>query len=413
MPNLADRDLQRPPEEPAADRYALFMIGIDTVAAVEELYGEALAETVIAEVQERLARAVPPVATLWRAEHRSFGLSVPGMGRTGAGIMAAELQGALALEPVATESGPVGLSLSIGAAVGGADEKGLLGEAARHALSEARAAGCGSFRIAPNPTAVAQAREDLRAGAEAAMSAIDAERLTIAFQPVVRAVGGPVIAFHECLVRIRDKDGALVPARRFMPAVERLGLAPLIDRQVLGLAMAELRQQRSARLSINIFPQTMQDLPWLLRFEELVGAHPDCAERLIIEVTETAAMLEPERTRAFMDRLRSTGVAFALDDFGVGHTSFRQLREFRFDMLKIDGSFIADIARNADNRFFVRMLAQIAERFDMMTIAEFVQGPAEARILADLGIGFFQGYHYGKPGLVLAPVPDGETAAQA
>ncbi len=114
-------------------------------------------------------------------------------------------------------------------------------------------------------------------------------------------------------------------------------------------------------------------------------------------------MLEPARTLDFMDRLRRQGCAFALDDFGMGHTSFGSLRDFRFDIIKIDGSFITDVTTNPDSRFFVSKLVEIGAHFDMMTVAEFVQGPAEARILRDLGVEYFQGFYFGSPSLVLDP----------
>jgi EAL domain-containing protein (putative c-di-GMP-specific phosphodiesterase class I) len=114
-------------------------------------------------------------------------------------------------------------------------------------------------------------------------------------------------------------------------------------------------------------------------------------------------MLDPARTQDFMDRLRRSGCAFALDDFGMGHTSFGNLRDFHFDIIKIDGSFITDVTTNPDNRFFVQKLVEIGRQFDMMTVAEFVQGPAEARILRDLGVEYFQGFYFGSPCLVLDP----------
>jgi EAL domain-containing protein (putative c-di-GMP-specific phosphodiesterase class I) len=170
---------------------------------------------------------------------------------------------------------------------------------------------------------------------------------------------------------------------------------------VLVLALDTLAHQPGIRLSINIFPQTMQDAQWMMLFDEGTRRDPELAERLIIEVTETAAMLEPARTLAFMNRLRRKGCAFALDDFGMGHTSFGSLRDFRFDIIKIDGSFITDVTTNADSRFFVEKVVEIGRHFDMMTVAEFVQSPADARILHDLGVEYFQGFYFGSPSLIL------------
>ena len=106
-----------------------------------------------------------------------------------------------------------------------------------------------------------------------------------------------------------------------------------------------------------------------------------------------------------MERLRGHGVSFALDDFGTGHTALRYLRDFRFDILKIDGRFVRDIELGSDDAFILERMIEIARRFEMMTVAEAVQTPAEARCLAELGIEHFQGFHFGCPSLMLEPTP--------
>jgi EAL domain-containing protein (putative c-di-GMP-specific phosphodiesterase class I) len=190
-----------------------------------------------------------------------------------------------------------------------------------------------------------------------------------------------------------------------MPEVERLGLGPLVDRQVLKMTFETMAQHPNARLSINVFPQTMLDRQWMTLFEETVAREPDVSERLILEVNESCSMLEPARTRAFMERLRGYGVCFALDDFGARHAALHHLRDFRFDILKIDSQFVRDIELGSDNAFFVETLVGIARRFDMMTVAEAVQDATEARRLAELGIEHFQGFYFGCPGLMLGPTP--------
>ena len=110
------------------------------------------------------------------------------------------------------------------------------------------------------------------------------------YPPVVSASGHNRAAFHECLVRVREKSGKLIAGAEFMPAMEQLGLATLIDRQVLVMALDALARQPGIRISINIFPQTMQDAQLMILFDEGTSRDPTLAERLIIEVTETAAM---------------------------------------------------------------------------------------------------------------------------
>ncbi len=119
------------------------------------------------------------------------------------------------------------------------------------------------------------------------------------------------------------------------------------------------------------------------------------AERLILEVTETSAMAMPDLVTVFMQDLQQRGVAFALDDFGAGYTSFRYLRDFYFDIVKIDGQFIKGIADNPDNQVLTQALLDIARHFDMFTVAESVETAKDAQYLMELGIDCLQGYYFG------------------
>lgn len=394
------RGTNRPPRS-GSGQHGLILLGLDNIRALEDLFGEPLGDEVMDAVHERIARVVPAGARIWRAEHRRLALAVRGLDRTGISALVARLQGAVAHDAIATSQGPVAVTLGAGCILTRDEDTPAQLAATRGALSEAMASGVGCIRLTEETGATEQRRQHTVAAATLAMGAIRNGDLMIAYQPVVPAAGGRRAAFHECLVRIRDGAGNLVRAGAFMPAMEWLGLAPLIDRHVLVMALDSLSRQPGIRLSINIFPQTMQDAQWMMLFDEGTRHDPSLAERLIIEITETAAMLEPARTRAFMDRLRRKGAAFALDDFGMGHTSFGSLRDFRFDIVKIDGSFVTDIVTDPDKRFFVSKLAEIGAHFDMMTVAEFVESAAEARVLRELGVECLQGFHFGRPSLML------------
>lgn len=383
--------------------HALVLLGVDNITALESLFGEDIGEEVMAAVAARIARVVREGDRVWRAGHRRIAVAARGVDRATVSSFVSRVQAAVAHDAIATSQGPVAVTVAAGCLVTEDADEGARLAAARQALMEAMGSGVGCIRFAEEAGGAVRERRHAVAAARLAMGALRNGELMIAFQPVVSATGESRAAFHECLVRLRDQEGRLVAAGEFMPAMEQLGLAPLIDRHVLILALDTLRRQPGIRLSVNIFPQTMQDAQWMMLFDEGTREDPALAERLIIEITETAAMLDPARTRAFMERLRHRGAAFALDDFGMGHTSFGSLRDFRFDIIKIDGSFVTDVTMNPDSRFFVSKLVEIGRYFEMMTVAEFVQGAAEARILRDLGVEYFQGFYFGTPSLVLAP----------
>lgn len=388
--------------------HAMLLVAIDNLFPLEQFFGDAMVNDILRVSYDRLSSCVPRVGTLWQPQARRFAITVPGMPEAGARNLAAVLQAAIARDPIETSVGPVAVTASVGCAV--ADNASLesLGTAANDALIDAMATGVGTVRIARSAEHVRTHRARVMCIAQTTMEALGAGYLTIAYQPVISAQGGKTIAFHECLARISLETGDLMSAAEFMPTAERLGLATIIDRQILVIALDTLKTHPTARLSINLFPQSMQDAEWLTLFRNAVRETPGLADRLIVEITETGAIQDPIRTRRFMNTLREAGVCFALDDFGAGHTSFGQLRQFRFDIVKIDRSFTKDVSTNPDNRFFVETLVSIADRFEMMSVAEGVQNEADAKLLAEMGVGYFQGYFFGRPSLVLEPSPEPE-----
>lgn len=396
-------------EEPAIrpGSPALLAIGIDNLSFLEELLGESIGAEVVAEVGRRLRSVVPQGCTTTVTRHRRLVVRMPDTHLALVRSMFESLQAVAAAEAIETEHGPVAVTLSGGCAIAQLSEADAAADrlhcSALQALHLAMSRSIGSFELARTDEDLVQQRARLLEASRAAVGGIDAGQLTLAYQPVFRASGGLSISFHECLLRLRQPEGELLTAAAFMPEVALLGLAPLIDRRVLDMAFAALAQHPNVRLSVNVFPQTMQDRRWMTLFERALARDPSAAERLILEVTETCLTMDPARTREFMERLRRYGVCFALDDFGARHAALHYLRDFRFDILKIDGRFVRAIQPGSDNAFFVETLTNIARRFDMMTVAEAVQGPSEARCLAELGIEHFQGYYFGCPTLMLGP----------
>ena len=401
-----------------SDQAVRLAIGIDNLALLEELFGQDLGHEVVDEVRHRISHVVPQAADVAETHNHRFVISLDRMNEPKAVALAERIQEEAAADTVSTTHGLLGVTLTVGIAFGAAGNEAsvkALACTALHAMHAARSEGVGNLRIARDEAALLESRTRLLSASRATLGSGGCENLAVAFQPVVSSEGSRTISFHECLARITCPDGRVLTASSFMPAIESLGLAPVIDRHMLVKVLEVLTLHPGARFSINIFPQTMQDRQWLELFECGVRTDPSLAERLIVEITETAAMLEPARTARFIDRLREHGVSFAMDDFGAGHTSIRHLRDFRFDMIKIDGRLINGVDTDPDAAFLVEKLVQIAERFEMMTVAEAVQSQSEARTLYELGVEFFQGFRFGSPSLILEPTasPMPVVAAQA
>lgn len=222
-------------------------------------------------------------------------------------------------------------------------------------------------------------------------------RIVFHYQPVVRAANPRFPAFFETLARMRQPNGEVRPAGSFLPSVEAGPIGRAVDRLALVNALAVLAAHPGIRLAINMSPRSMGDAEWLDILAEGARRDRGACGRLILEITEAAAMEDPGQTVDFMDHARRSGCAFALDDFGAGATSFRYFRDFRFDMVKIDGSFVAGIAAARDAQVLVECLMAVARHFEMITVAERVETEADATWLRALGIDCLQGWLYGRP----------------
>jgi diguanylate cyclase (GGDEF)-like protein/PAS domain S-box-containing protein len=284
------------------------------------------------------------------------------------------------------------------------------------ALYEAKAQGrnCRMLydRTKPDHQPVSRGRswtERLRAG-------VEEDRFVLHAQPI-RGICAEEAERYELLLRLRDEDGTLIGPGAFLQNAERFNLMGEIDRWVLGRAVRLLEAHERAgndiSLSVNVSGRTMNDLDFADELAVLLADHPVAPGRLILEVTETAAIVNLDRARELALELRALGCRFALDDFGSGFASFTYLKHLDFDYLKIDGEFIRQLSRTPTDQLVVRAVVDIARGLDTKTVAEFVGDDPTVELLRSLGIDYGQGYHLGRPGpleLVL-PALDEPVAA--
>lgn len=263
------------------------------------------------------------------------------------------------------------------------------------------------YRLVPNaikseeriPATELTQSETQTANMKRVASALAENRLMVAFQPVVSARNAKIPAFQECLVRIEDRNGEIIPAAHFMPDVESTDLGRLVDRHVLRKVLTILETNPRMRLSINLSAKGIGDIEWFNILKEFCARAPQCGELLIVEITESSMLELTPHDIDFLFEIRALGCSIALDDFGAGHTSIAHLGKFRFDFLKIDGSFLQNFSQNADAQFLVKSMISIARHFEMVSVAEMVDNQADADLLKDLGIDCLQGFHFGKPTL--------------
>lgn len=231
--------------------------------------------------------------------------------------------------------------------------------------------------------------------------ALEAQNAQLAFQPVVTSEAPSKIAFYEGLIRVRDENGRIIPAAQFMESIEEHDLGREIDCASLRLGLATLARYPNLRLSINMSARSMADGKWRRILEEGLFRAPKVADRLILEISETSAMLLHEVLVRFMSEMQPLGVSFALDHFGGGMTAFKHLKDFFFDLVKIDRCFTKGVDQNPENQVLIAALIEVAHQFEMFTVAEGVESEEEAQILRALGVHCLQGYHFGVPRLHL------------
>jgi EAL domain-containing protein (putative c-di-GMP-specific phosphodiesterase class I) len=242
--------------------------------------------------------------------------------------------------------------------------------------------------------------EERRSWAERVRAALHDDALLLYQQPILELASGQV-SQYELLVRMEGPDGGIVLPEEFLPVAERFDLVQAIDRWVVRRAIALLAESERARrelvLEVNLSGRSMGD-PQLFELleRELKRTRID-ASRLVLEITETAAIENMEEARAFAERLAALGCRLALDDFGSGFGSFYYLKHLPFDYLKIDGDFVRNLTRTAVDQAVVRSIVQIAESVGYETIAEFVSDEATLQAVREYGVHFAQGYHIGVP----------------
>ena len=392
------------------DAGACLVFGIDQLAMINSAYGYQAGDRVLCEIGSRLDECLRPSDTIGRIAGDRFGAVLGRVDQNFAVRAAERVVHEIRRTPVETPAGPVRITGSAGICLFPHQATAALDAMAKAegALREAKAQGrnrSGLYQVTE-----AQ-RETYRASmgiGDEVQQAMKEGRLSFAYQPIV-AAGAHTPVLHECLLRLHRPDGEVVPAGKFVPVVEQIGLMRALDRRVLDLSVEELSRYPDATLAVNISGLTATERSWQRALVAKLKDRRDLAQRMVIEITETAALKDIEETARFIAAAQDLGCRVALDDFGAGYTTFRHLKALTVDIVKIDGSFVRNIAEDPHNQLFVRNLIALARSLNLVTVAEFVETRAEAEILAHEGAELLQGYYFGRPSLD-APWPERGSA---
>lgn len=232
-------------------------------------------------------------------------------------------------------------------------------------------------------------------------AALEQNQFVLYMQPF-KSLQANVEEHCELLIRMRSDEGILYQPGSFLPAAERYRLMPLIDRWVVGEALAAIARKGenfNTVCAINLSGQSLSQDDFLDYVITQIKQHRVDTKRLCFEITETTVITNLDKARQFMQALRKIGCRFSLDDFGSGLSSFAYLKNFEVDFLKIDGMFVKGIVNNKIDRAMVESINRVGHVMGLHTIAEFAENEDIIQVLKEIGVDYAQGYGVAMPEL--------------
>ena len=383
----------------AENRDCAFLVAsVDRLAMINDSFGFDAGDEVILGVGERLARTLRGTDVIGRTAGNKFGVLLKNCREHEIAVVAARLRAAVRASGIESRTGMVAATCSVGAVwlpqAASTSQEAML--RAEQALDKARANGRDGFAAyQPSPQRETARLRQMQIADEVVL-ALKEKRLKLAYQPII-ASRSRKVSHYECLLRMAKPDGSILTAGHFIPAAEQMGIVHLVDRFALEAAIAALKAHSHITLAVNVSGTAASDPAWLQDFVDYIRAAKEVAPRLIVELTETAALHHFEENAQFVSQLREVGVRVAIDDFGAGYTSFRNLQMLHVDTVKIDGSYVKDLSQSPENQVFVRTLVGLAKNFNIKTVAEWVSSDEDAALLQSFGVDYFQGFHFGEP----------------
>ena len=392
----------------------LLYLDLDDFKEVNDILGHAAGDVVLRSLARLLQREVRDTDALARVGGDEFAVLMPGAGAARGESIARRIIEAIEHHRVPVQDQTVRLTACVGIAL--YPEHGNTREslfvAADRAMYRAKEIGRSRYELympVHSPAGIGGLSRSY-----AIRDAFDEDRFFFEAQPILELKSGQ-ISQYELLLRLTDAAGKKVPSAEFIGAAERFGLIGQVDRWVVRHAVEFLSELQDAGkdtvLEINLSARGLGDDQLLPLIQDLIKTSGVDPRLLIFEITENEAISDLVQARLFMDALRDLGCRFALDDFGVGFSSFNHLRHLPVDFLKIDGSFVRDLMRDAVDQQMVKAMVGAARALGIKTVAEWVENRRTLSMLRQLGVDYAQGFHVGRPQPVcelLSPLPLGE-----
>jgi diguanylate cyclase (GGDEF)-like protein len=376
---------------------AILFMDLDRFKDVNDTLGHHAGDRLLETVALRLVATAPTRATVARLGGDEFAVVLPGCDVEGATTLALRIRAALQV-PVELDALSVDVGVSIGVAVHpqhGSDVHVLMRHADIAMYDAKERDGIATYdgqRDEPSSSRlalVAQLREGLAT-----------DQLLLHYQPQVASEDGRIVRF-EALLRWQHPTRGLVPPDEFIPVAERAGLLQEITRWVIARALDDLLGWRLAGadvgISVNLSPRNLLDPALAQQVRDELRQRrlpPGC---LTLEITEATLMRDPESALQTLRQLHETGVRLSVDDFGTGYSSLAYLKHLPVDEVKVDRSFVKDLAEDPTDLAIVRAVVALAGSLRLEVVAEGVEDAASQAVLITLGCSYLQGFHLGRP----------------
>ncbi len=383
---------------------ALLFFDLDQFKYINDTSGHQAGDSLLKTVANMLLRAVRNVDIIGRLGGDEFAVILPETTAEGAIVVAKTILELLGQARLTVDDRTHKASASIGIALfpeHGSDVHELLA-AADLAMYQAKDAGRGGFHLFSEGDKSRERMHNLVHWKEKIEHALLDDRFILYFQPIMN-VKSKDISHCEALLRMIDDDGTVLAPGAFISAAERTGLIHEIDHMVLRKVIAQAsrvnRNHSGQRInfSINLSAHAFNDPGLLLVLEDALEDNAATPTDFLFEITETAALEDMPAARKLIETIKALGCRFALDDFGVGFSTFGYIRQLPIDVVKIDGSFIKNLATSPDDKILVKALCDVARGFGKKTTAEFVEDGATLVLLEELQVDYAQGYFVGRP----------------
>lgn len=387
-----------------AQPIAILYIDLDYFKGLNDFAGHAAGDLALQYIGTALRQTLPSTADIARLGGDEFAVIVSTADHAEAETCAADVLKAVQNVELEIPSGHHKLGASIGVAVisdantSPADALALADDACYRAKSSGRnqyALSSRSGEFAHSGLTAARIVADLA-------DARNDGRLQL-FGQEIRLIDDPWKSSRhvEVLARLFSKSGKMISPAEFIPAAERFGMAARLDRWIIQTALQRhgfaMRSKGGLSLAFNLSAQTLSDPGLWEEIDQIITEYGADRANMVFEITETAAFTNFDAAERFMQAARASGCRVSLDDFGTGLSSFEYLRRFPVDAIKIDGSFIQNLATQRFDRLIVSAITNIAHNMGCDVVAEKIENAEDISILAEMGVRFGQGFLMHRP----------------